>query len=126
MCSHTLNSDKSHMCCCDGLQPEDATKELNLRPPKFFVASTASQRNIDSPRGDGPAVKRAVVPPVVIVSYGSISTPTAQNFHHGVYALAQPDASQVSCLQYAKSSLLTHLVTGHLWILLLLICLSAG
>lgn len=74
--------------------PEDATKELNIRPPKFFVASTASQRNIDSPRGDGPAVKRAVIPPVVIVSYGSISTPTAQNFHHGVYALAQPDASQ--------------------------------
>ncbi|DBA69077.1 TPA: hypothetical protein ACH3X2_013237 [Trebouxia sp. C0005] len=74
--------------------PEDAAKGVNLRPPEFFVASSASQRNIDSPRGSGPAVKRAVIPPVVIVSYGSMSTPTAHHFHHGAYALAQPDALQ--------------------------------
>ncbi|DBB14655.1 TPA: hypothetical protein ACH3X3_004287 [Trebouxia sp. C0006] len=76
--------------------PEDAAKGVNLRPPEFFVASSASQRNIDIPGGAGSAVKRTVVPPVVIVSYGSASTPTAHHFHHGAYALAQPDAFQVS------------------------------
>ncbi|DBB14654.1 TPA: hypothetical protein ACH3X3_004287 [Trebouxia sp. C0006] len=74
--------------------PEDAAKGVNLRPPEFFVASSASQRNIDIPGGAGSAVKRTVVPPVVIVSYGSASTPTAHHFHHGAYALAQPDAFQ--------------------------------
>ena len=73
------------------MQPEDAAKEVNLRPPKFFVATSASQRNIDSPRGSKPSVLRTTAPPVVIVSYGSSSTPTAHNFHHGVYALAQPE-----------------------------------
>ena len=81
---------------CVPLQPEDAAKGVNLRPPEFFVAGSASQRNIDSPGGEGPAVKRTIIPPVVIVSYGSMSTPTAHHFHHGAYALAQPDAFQVS------------------------------
>ena len=81
---------------CVLMQPEDAAKGVNLRPPEFFVASSASQRNIDIPGGAGSAVKRTVVPPVVIVSYGSASTPTAHHFHHGAYALAQPDAFQVS------------------------------
>ena len=78
------------------MQPEDAAKGVNLRPPEFFVASSASQRNIHSSGGHGSAVKRTVIPPVVIVSYGSMSTPTAHHFHHGAYALAQPDAFQVS------------------------------
>ncbi|KAL0032937.1 hypothetical protein WJX77_007574 [Trebouxia sp. C0004] len=71
--------------------PEDAAKGMNLRPPEFFVASSAS---LDSPDRDGPAVKRTIIPPVVIVSYGSMSTPTAHHFHHGAYALAQPEAFQ--------------------------------
>ncbi len=78
------------------MQPEDAAKGVNLRPPEFFVASSASQRNIDSPGGVRTAVKQTIIPPVVIVSYGSMSTPTAHHFHHGAYALAQPDAFQVS------------------------------
>ncbi len=92
-CAHQLPDGEQ----CVPMQPEDAAKGVNLRPPEFFVASCASQRNIDSPGGDGPAVKRTITPPVVIVSYGSMSTPTAHHFHHGAYALAQPDASQVSC-----------------------------
>ncbi|DBB01700.1 TPA: hypothetical protein ACH3X1_000326 [Trebouxia sp. C0004] len=76
---------------CVPLQPEDAAKGMNLRPPEFFVASSAS---LDSPDRDGPAVKRTIIPPVVIVSYGSMSTPTAHHFHHGAYALAQPEAFQ--------------------------------
>ena len=76
------------------MQPEDAVKEINLRPPKFFVASTSSQHSIARPVGHLQAAsKKAGTPPVVIISYGSNSTPTAQKFHHGVYALAQPDVS---------------------------------
>jgi hypothetical protein len=92
-CAHQLPDGEQ----CVPMQPEDAAKGVNLRPPEFFVASCASQRNIDSPGGGGPAVKRTIMPPVVIVSYGSMSTPTAHHFHHGAYALAQPNASQVSC-----------------------------
>lgn len=73
------------------LQPEDAAKDLNLKPPDFVVASTASQRKIDSPAGSEAPVPKAGGPPIVIVSYGSTSTPTASNFHHGLYALAQPE-----------------------------------
>ena len=75
------------------VQPEDAAKDINLKPPKFFVATTASQRTIDSPRGQEAAVQKPDVPPVVIISYGSTSTPTATNFHHGSYALARPEAA---------------------------------
>lgn len=71
--------------------PEDAAKDLNLKPPDFVVASTASQRKIDSPAGSEAPVPKAGGPPIVIVSYGSTSTPTASNFHHGLYALAQPE-----------------------------------
>ncbi len=39
------------------MQPEDAAKGVNLRPPEFFVASSASQRNIDSLGGAGSAVR---------------------------------------------------------------------
>ena len=64
-----------------------------MRPPGFFVAVSASQRAIDSPRGQQPSLTEAVLPPVVIVSYGSASTPTAEHFHHGTYALAKPEAA---------------------------------
>lgn len=80
------------MLCC--LQPEDAAKDVNLTPPKLFVAHYASQRALDSPQTDQPNIKKSFDsrPPVMIVSYGSQSTPDAHHFHHGAYALAQPDS----------------------------------
>ena len=75
------------------LQPEDAAKDVNLKPAVFFVASTASQRQFECPTRPDVPMQKTGRPPVVIVSYGSSSTPTAANFHHGLYALAQPDAA---------------------------------
>ena len=74
-------------------QPEDAAKDVNLKPPAFFVASTISQRQCEGPAGPEAPLPKTGVPPVVIVSYGSSSTPTAANFHHGLYALAQPESA---------------------------------
>ena len=72
------------------VQPEDAAKDVNLKPPGFFVATTASQRQFD---GTKPSTNKTSMPPVVIVSYGSSSTPTGTHFHHGHYALAQQEAA---------------------------------
>ena len=74
-------------------QPEDAAKDVNLRPPKLIVAHYASQRAMDSPTPAQSNIRKSVdtCPPVMIVSYGSQSTPQAQNFHHGAYAIAQPE-----------------------------------
>ena len=94
------------------LQPEDAAKDVNLKPPKFFVAGTASQRKTDSPTGSAAPLSKTGGPPIVIVSYGSTSTPTASNFHHGLYALAQPEAAaQPQRVRPAPQSISTY--QGH-------------
>ena len=76
------------------MQPEDAAKDVNLRPPQLFVAHYASQRTIDSPQIRQSNIRKSLEshPPVMIVSYGSQSTPNAHHFHHGAYAMAQPDS----------------------------------
>lgn len=104
------------------MKPEDAAKDVNLKPPGFFVATTASQRQSEGPKRPTASVQSTGTPPVVIVSYGSSSTPTGTNFHHGHYALAQPEAA--AHLQQARpaaqseqSSIAVshqnHMIAGH-------------
>lgn len=87
-CGHAYSDQASLFL----LQPEDAAKDVNLKPPDFFVATTASPRQSDGPKGPRAPVQQTGTPPIVILSYGSSSTPTGTNFHHGQYALAHPDA----------------------------------
>lgn len=108
------------------LQPEDAAKDVNLKPPGFFVASTVSQRQCEGPAGPEVPMPKSGAPPVVIVSYGSSSTPTAANFHHGLYALAQPEAAthvqHVRPTHQGNPSSLKYVVPQHVSILGLSFC----
>lgn len=86
------------------LQPEDVAKDVNLKPPKLFVAHYASQKRIDKPQAEQPNIRKSSGhrPPVMIVSYGSQSTPNALNFHHGAYAMAQPDSARLQVSSQAE------------------------
>lgn len=97
------------------MQPEDAAKDVNLKPPGFFVASTASQRQCEGPASPEVPVEKAGAPPVVIVSYGSSSSPTVANFHHGFYSLAQPEVAHVQHVSLAAQSWhsITKVLSSH-------------
>ncbi|KAK9814244.1 hypothetical protein WJX72_002813 [[Myrmecia] bisecta] len=61
--------------------PEDMAPETNSKPPLFMEARSVSL---------GPPAKRPLGP-VVILNYGSMSTPT-DKFHKGTYYLGAPEA----------------------------------
>lgn len=65
------------------MQPEDAAKDMNLKPADWFESGNPDKK---PPMGYGQARG-----PVVIVSYGADSTPGTAAFHKGHFDLANVD-----------------------------------